>query len=85
MNESPAGAELRRLRAAAGLSQQQVAERAQCSVTSVAQLERGLRPKHSEVAGRIVAALGSANDNGAPAKSAAVKTEPRESAQDDRV
>ena len=80
MNQSPTGAELRQLRTAAGLSQQQVAELAKCSVTSVAQLERGLRPKRSEVAGRIVAILAPENDNGAPPQDAAVKTEPLESA-----
>jgi transcriptional regulator with XRE-family HTH domain len=82
MNESPAGTELRQLRAAAGLSQQQVAELAKCSVTSVAQLERGLRPKRSEVAGRIVAVLAPVNDNGVPPQDAAVKTEPLGPAHD---
>jgi transcriptional regulator with XRE-family HTH domain len=73
INESPAGAELRSLRAAAGLSQQQVAEQAKCSVTSVAQLERGLRPNRSEVTRRIVAVLDSVNDNGSAVNAAAVK------------
>jgi transcriptional regulator with XRE-family HTH domain len=48
---------LRALRVAAGLTQQQVAERAQVSSTFVSQLERGLVPKRSAVLPQILAVL----------------------------
>jgi transcriptional regulator with XRE-family HTH domain len=58
-NTSPFGAELRRLRRAAGLSQQERAERAGLSVRGVADLERGVRRSpYPATVRRLVDALG---------------------------
>jgi transcriptional regulator with XRE-family HTH domain len=51
-NDETGGA-LRTRRQAAGLTQQQLAELAHCSVSIVGLLERGLRPGHSDVLLRI--------------------------------
>jgi transcriptional regulator with XRE-family HTH domain len=67
------GAEIRALRRALGLSQQQVAERAACSVASVRLLESGYMPRsgESDVQERIalVVAGVSKNENGRDRKS----------------
>jgi transcriptional regulator with XRE-family HTH domain len=49
--------ELRRLRDAAGLSQQALAERAECAISTVALLERGYLPKRSSALARVLAVL----------------------------
>lgn len=55
---SPAApSSIRELRAAARLSQEQVARRANCSTASVRLLEGGWQPKHSEVRQRVLAVL----------------------------
>ena len=48
---------LRELRRATGLSQQELAFRAHCSLPYVAMLERGFAPTHSNVLPRILTAL----------------------------
>jgi transcriptional regulator with XRE-family HTH domain len=50
-------ADYRALRHAAGLSQQRVAELADCSLAAVALYGRGYRPERSEVLPRIAAVL----------------------------
>ena len=49
--------DLRKLRRSAGFSQQQVAERAGCSIAAVALYERGYAPVNSTVLPRIIAVL----------------------------
>jgi transcriptional regulator with XRE-family HTH domain len=49
-NDKP---EVRRLRRAAGLTQQELAERAGCSISYVRLLERGYAPSFSEVITRL--------------------------------
>jgi transcriptional regulator with XRE-family HTH domain len=51
------GDDLKSRRLAAGMSQQRLAQLADCSVSIVGLLERGLTPKHSDVLARIDAAL----------------------------
>jgi transcriptional regulator with XRE-family HTH domain len=48
---------LRKLRLTAGLTQQQLAQRAQCSIAIVRLLESGYRPGRSGVLPRLVAIL----------------------------
>jgi transcriptional regulator with XRE-family HTH domain len=60
--ESASTGELRQLRTAAGLSQQSLAERANCSISTVALLERGYVPKRSATLTRLLAVLGSENE-----------------------
>jgi transcriptional regulator with XRE-family HTH domain len=54
---TPEGGDLRQLRRAAGLSQQELAERTHCSIAIVRLLESGYQPKHSDVLPRLVAVL----------------------------
>lgn len=49
--------ELRELRKAAGLSQQALAERAKCSISTVALFERGYSPRRSVTLARLLAVL----------------------------
>jgi transcriptional regulator with XRE-family HTH domain len=56
VNPDTAG-ELRERRLAAGLTQQQLANLADCSLTHLQLLERGYRPTRSEVRTRVLAAL----------------------------
>jgi len=68
------GIDLRTLRNAAGLSQQRVAERADCSLAAVALYERGYRPSTSTVLPRILAVLneeGAASANATPSQTSA--------------
>lgn len=60
----PEGDGLRQLRRAAGLSQQELAERAHCSIAIVRLLEGGYQPKHSDVLPRLVAILESKSASG---------------------
>lgn len=71
LKPSPTPGVLRRLRRAAGLSQQQVATRAGCSIAAVALYERGYTPERSDVLPRIVRVL---NDD-APADNGRVDKE----------
>lgn len=52
------GAALRRLRKGAGMSQEELADRAAVHRTFVSQIERGLRNPTLEVIGRLADALG---------------------------
>jgi transcriptional regulator with XRE-family HTH domain len=45
-------------RRAAGLSQQALAERAKCSISTIALFERGYTPKRSATLDRVLAILG---------------------------
>lgn len=56
VNPDTAGG-LRERRLAAGLTQQQLAYLANCSLTHLQLLERGYSPTHSEVRTRVLAAL----------------------------
>lgn len=49
--------EIGELRRAAGLSQQALAERAKCSISTVALFERGYTPKRSATLDRVLAIL----------------------------
>jgi transcriptional regulator with XRE-family HTH domain len=51
---------LRERRLAAGLTQQELAQRARCSISSVHLYEKGMRPSYSDVLPRIEKALESA-------------------------
>lgn len=63
------------LRQQAGLTQVQLAVRADCSRASVALLEAGYEPKRSEVLKRVRAVLDqSTTSNGAPPQDAVAKT-----------
>lgn len=77
---APAPDEIRARRKAAGLTREELAAQADCSLAWLAALERGCIPRRSAVLGRVLAVLDPTNDNGGPAKAAAVKT--RESAPD---
>lgn len=56
VNPDTAGG-LRERRLAAGLTQQQLANLSECSLTHLQLLERGYRPTRSEVCTRVLAAL----------------------------
>lgn len=76
-NAKPRGGrlDLRQARKTAGLSQQQLATIAGCSVASVAIFERGYQPEHSDVLPRLRAALiEPTTSNGAPPEDAVAKT-----------
>jgi transcriptional regulator with XRE-family HTH domain len=60
--ESVSSGELRQLRATAGLSQQGLAQRAECSISTVALLERGYAPKQSGALARVLAVLTAGRD-----------------------
>jgi transcriptional regulator with XRE-family HTH domain len=49
--------DVRGRRLAAGLSQQELAKRAHCSLASLRLFDRGYRPPHSETLGRVEAVL----------------------------
>ncbi len=49
--------DLRALRRTAGLSQQQLAQKAECSLAAVALFESGYQPEHSRVLPRIITTL----------------------------
>lgn len=51
------GAELRQRRKAAGLTQAELARRADCSLSIVGQFEAGAIPKRSTVLARVLSAL----------------------------
>jgi transcriptional regulator with XRE-family HTH domain len=53
--------ELHELRKAAGLSQQALAERAKCSISTVALFERGYAPRRSATLKRVLAVLAQEN------------------------
>lgn len=48
---------IRERRKQLGLSQQELAQRAQCSLASVSMFDRGLEPEHSPVRERVIAVL----------------------------
>lgn len=52
------GANLRSLRTAAGLSQQELGDRASLHMTEISRLERGLRDPRLETVARLATALG---------------------------
>lgn len=86
----PASGELRARRAAAGLTQQKLAERASVSIASIALYEGGYSPAHSTVLGRLFAVLDDLNDERPPRRGAgrdAVRshTEETEQANIDRL
>lgn len=56
-NSSAASDDIRALRRAAGLTQQETAARAGCSVAAIALFESGYRPTRSDVLPRVLAAL----------------------------
>jgi transcriptional regulator with XRE-family HTH domain len=60
---------VRAMRHAAGLSQQALAARAECSISAVALFERGYAPKRSAVLDRVLAALTGERGLGAPSES----------------
>jgi len=69
-----ASGELRARRAAAGLTQQKLAERASVSIASVALYEGGYSPAHSTVLGRLFAVLDDLNDERPASRPGAVPT-----------
>jgi transcriptional regulator with XRE-family HTH domain len=77
---TPEGGRLRERRLEAGITQQQLAERARCSIALVRLFESGYQPGHSNVLPRIVAVLES--DTTSPASEVASKTRPVGSADD---
>ncbi len=80
-NGNPVGgggvAHLRAMRRAAGISQERLAQLADCSLHTVALFERGYRPSRSDVLPRIVAVL---NDDG-PAGNGSIERVRDDSAQ----
>lgn len=62
VNGKPALGQLRDLRRRAGLSQERLAHRADCSLSMVKLLERGYVPERSDVLDRIAAVLSSTNE-----------------------
>ncbi len=59
--------ELRRRRERIGLTRHQLAARAGCSLTAVANIEYGLIPRRGKVLGRILTALTTAENDTEPA------------------
>jgi transcriptional regulator with XRE-family HTH domain len=59
MAKTNGGGDLRTRRLAAGLTRQQLAERAGCSMSTVGLLEGGWTPRHSDVLARLDAVLAS--------------------------
>jgi len=59
---------LRERRLAAGVTQRQLAARAECSETMVRVLEGGYRPSYGDVVGRVARALDALNDEDAAAE-----------------
>jgi predicted transcriptional regulator len=53
----PAGADLRARRAALGVTRQELAHEAPCSISYLGMLEQGIVPARSDVVPRVLAAL----------------------------
>lgn len=77
--DAPDPSTLRGLRRAAGLTQRQLAQRADCSLSWIANAEGGYVPRDGAVLHRVLDVL---NDERRPAEAAAVK-EPRRQARHD--
>src|SRR5215831_17589127 len=78
MDDTALGDRLRRLRAAAGLTQEELAERAGVSARTISDVERGLRDGvYRDTAERIAAALGLAGVERARFEAAARRRRPR--------
>ncbi len=64
MTEDKLGVSLKKLRAAAGMTQEELADRAGISVRTVSDVERGLRTAvHGDTARRLASALGLGKDD----------------------